>query len=266
MPPAQHYRGTNVDHLERTKREFGCQAAGFAASAAITDSELTKRFTDAIAADLTMSVLDVACGPGIVAAALAAVTRHVTALDLTREMLAKARDRCAKARLRNVTFHEGTATDLPFPDSSFDLAVTRLSIHHFVEPHTVLGEMRRVLKPGGILAVADIVSSEDAGKSALHNAFEVIRDPSHVRMLPASELESLIRDAGLEIEKQDTWDAPREFEEWAAIVANRERVDPLRVIMNALAQAGEDAGIGLSPSGAEIVFFHRWHIAVARKS
>jgi SAM-dependent methyltransferase len=125
------------------------------------------------------SVLDVACGPGIITVALAARAREVVAFVLTPEMLNKARQRCASAGARNVTFREGSATDLPFADNTFDCAATRLSLHHFENPGRVLDEIRRVLKPGGAFVVADVVSSEIPAKSALQNAIETIRDPSH---------------------------------------------------------------------------------------
>ena len=143
--------------------------------------------------------------------------------------------------------------------------MTRLSIHHFQDPRKVLGEMKRVTKNDGILVVADIVSSEIGEKSELQNALEVLRDPSHVCMYPLSALTSLITGVGLKIEKQDTWEQPREFEEWARIVEDPERIGPLRTIVQALARAGEDAGMGLSATGGSISFFHRWHLIVARK-
>ena len=254
-----------MDHIERTKQEFTRQAAGFSASAAITDRRSTQRIIEATGAGATSLALDVACGPEIVAVELAAVAREVVAFDLTPEMLVKARERCDKAGRRNVVFKEGFATHLPFSDDTFDVVVTRLSIHHFQDPRKVLGEMKRVTKNDGILVVADIVSSEIGEKSELQNALEVLRDPSHVCMYPVSALASLIAGAGLKIEKQDTWDQPREFEEWARIVENPERIGPLRTIVQALARAGEDAGMGLSATGGSISFFHRWHLIVARK-
>jgi ubiquinone/menaquinone biosynthesis C-methylase UbiE len=181
-------------------------------------------------------------------------------------MLAKARQRCAAAGLTNVSFREGSATDLPFPDASFDAVVTRLSIHHFQAPHRPLAEMARVLKPGGALVVADVVSSEAPEESALHNAIEILRDPSHVRMLPASELAALIEDAGLSIERRTTWDETREFEEWVRIVDDPERVAPVRVVVRTLAGLGQHAGTGLSLADGKIVFFHRWVLIVARKA
>ena len=254
-----------MDHLERTKQEFSRQAAGFATSAATTEREPIQRIIEATGADAMKLVLDLACGPGIVTAELAAVAREVVAFDLTPEMLAKARERCTKANLQNVSFKEGSATKLPFPENHFDVVVTRASIHHFQEPRRVFDETMRVMKNGGILVVADVVSSEIGEKSALQNAIEVLRDPSHVCMYPASELASLVRGAGLKIEEQATWDQPREFEEWGGIVADPERINPVRTIVQSLARAGQDAGMGLSTAGGSIVFFHRWHMIVARK-
>lgn len=254
-----------MDHVERVKEEFTRQANRFASAAAVTNDQLTQRVVDAIGAGANGVVLDVACGPGIVSAALAARAREVVALDITPEMLAKARQRCAAAGLRNVTFREGSATELPFAANSFDAVVTRLSVHHFPEPQLVFQEMFRVLRPDGTLVLADVVSSENADESALHNAIEVLRDPSHVRMLPASELVSLVTAAGFAILEQTTWDQPREFEEWAAIVDDSRRIAPLRPIVRALAAAGQHAGYGLSLRDAAVVFVHRWLLIAARK-
>jgi hypothetical protein len=99
----------------------------------------------------------------------------------------------------------------------------------------------------------------------LHNAIEVLRDPSHVRMLPVGELTAMMTGAGFTIETQDTWDQPRKFEEWAAIVDDPQRVAPLRTIVDRLARAGEHGGFGLSAVDEAIVFFHRWHLVIARK-
>jgi SAM-dependent methyltransferase len=211
------------------------------------------------------TVLDVACGPGIITVALAGRAREVVAFDLTPEMLKKARQRCASGGARNVTFKEGSATDLPFSDHTFDCVVTRLSIHHFERPRRVLDEIWRVLRPGGTFVVADVVSSEVPEKSALQNAIETIRDPSHTRMLSASEIMSVVRDSGFVIESEKTWDKPRGFEEWAAIVDDPARAAPLRVVTKALARLGEDAGMGLAMTDGKLAFFHRWCLVAARK-
>jgi ubiquinone/menaquinone biosynthesis C-methylase UbiE len=254
-----------ADHLDRTRAEFTRQAAHFAAAAAVNEERQIKCFTDEAAPMKGGVVLDVACGPGIVTAALAPLARAVVAFDLTPEMLEKARARCAKAGLANVTFQAGNAERLPFADASFDGAVTRLSIHHFAAPERQIGEIARVLKPGATFILADVVSSDVAEEAALHNALEVLRDPSHVRMLPIAGLRALVENAGFAIASETGWDQTREFEEWAAIVDDPHRVAPIRTVMRRLAETGIHAGFGLARAHGKLVFFHRWHVIVARK-
>jgi ubiquinone/menaquinone biosynthesis C-methylase UbiE len=254
-----------MDHLQRVQQEFTRQASQFATATAVTRDDLVRRFVDAVPVGADSVALDAACGPGIITAVLAPRVREVVAFDLTPEMLTLARQRCTKAGLSNVTFRQGSATAMPFADSSFDAVVTRLSLHHFQHPRQPLAEMARVLKRGGALVVADVSSSEVAEESELHNAIEILRDPSHVRMLPESELLGLITGAGLVLEHHTHWDEAREFEEWVHIVDDPERVSPLRTVVRTLAGLGQHAGTGWSLTDGKIVFFHRWHLIVARK-
>jgi ubiquinone/menaquinone biosynthesis C-methylase UbiE len=258
-----------LDHENRVRDEFTRQAETFSTSAAITDGALTQRFVTALGEAAQGSVLDVACGPGILSAAIAKTARDVVAFDLTPRMLKKAAQRCAEAGLGNVSFHEGNAAELPFAADAFDAVVTRLSVHHFDQPARVISEIFRVLRPGGSFVIADVISSEMTTESELQNAIEILRDPSHVRMLSASELTSLVKGAGFAVESLTSWDKPREFEEWMGIVNDASRVPPLRAVVRALAGAGAgagaSAGIGLSLDGDKIKFFHRWNLIAARK-
>jgi ubiquinone/menaquinone biosynthesis C-methylase UbiE len=254
-----------LSHEHRVRDEFTRQAETFSASAAITDAALTQRFVAALGEAVTGSVLDVACGPGILTAAIAKSAREVVAFDLTPQMLKKAAQRCSEAGLANVRFREGNAVELPFADAVFDAVVTRLSVHHFDQPKRVMAEIFRVLRPGGSFVIADVISSEVADEAELQNAIEILRDPSHVRMLPASELTSLVKEAGFSVESLTRWDKPREFEEWMGIVNDASRVPPLRAVVRALARSGASAGMGLSLDGGKIRFFHRWNLIAARK-
>jgi len=179
--------------------------------------------------------------------------------------LKKAAQRCSEAGVDNVTFREGNAAALPFANAAFDAAVTRLSVHHFDRPKRVIEEVFRVLRPGGCFVIADVISSELPAEAELQNAIEILRDPSHVRMLPGSELTSLVNEAGFAIDSVTTWDKPREFEEWMGIVNDASRAPPLRAVVRALANAGASAGMGLSVEGETISFFHRWNLIAARK-
>jgi len=254
-----------MDHLKRVANEFARQAHNFDAWAVKVDDQVGERFGAALGAAARGNLLDVACGPGVVTAALAVHASSVTAFDATEAMLDKARARCAEAGLRNVHFRAGDAENLPFDNAAFDGVVTRAAIHHFAKPQRALDEMFRVLRPGGAAVLLDVVSSEEAGASMLHNAIERLRDPSHVRMLPASELDAGVARAGFRAVETRTWDMDRELDEWLAIVDDPARVEPVRTIVRTLAECGRSAGIGLSIRNERVVFFHRWRLVTATK-
>ncbi len=251
--------------LGRIRDAFTRQAESFARHAAIADVSVEDRFRRALGPAGKGRVLDVACGPGVVTAAVAADATEAVGLDATEAMLAKARETAAKAGRTNVRFEVGDAEALPFADAGFDAVVTRLAIHHFARPDRALAEMHRVLKPGGRLVVVDVVSSDDPENAALHNAIEILRDPSHVRMLPAEELDAAIAAAGFKDLATETWDKDRAFGEWMGIVNDPGLNAPLGVVVRALAERGADAGIGLRLEAGEVRFFHRWRLVAANR-
>src|ERR1700728_4849424 len=148
-----------MDHLKRVTDEFTRQAQTFAAWAEKVDADVGARFGGALGQAARGRLIDIACGPGVVTAALAPHAASMVAFDATEEMLAKARARCAKAGVSNVAFKSGDAEHLPFADGEFDGAVTRAALHHFAEPQRAFNEMFRVLRPGGTVVIADVISS-----------------------------------------------------------------------------------------------------------
>lgn len=96
-------------------------------------------------------VLDVACGTGVVAVTAARLGARVTGLDLTPELLARARENSALAGAE-VDWHEGDVEALPFPDAAFDVVVSQFGHIFAPRPEVALGQMLRVLKPGGTIA------------------------------------------------------------------------------------------------------------------
>jgi SAM-dependent methyltransferase len=97
------------------------------------------------------SVLDVACGTGVVALTAARLGARVTGVDLTPELVARASENATLMRLE-ATFLEGDAEAIPLPDASFDVVVSQFGHMFAPRPDVVLKEMLRVLKPGGTLA------------------------------------------------------------------------------------------------------------------
>ncbi len=253
------------DHETLIREEFSRQADVMAKAALFNDERVLARIREAAQLTNSSRVLDVACGPGIVVEALARGAGEVVGCDVTPEMIAKARARCASAGLTNVSFTPGRAEALPFDDASFDVAVSRSAMHHFADPAAALREMARVVRRGGRVITVDVMSAESAEESALHNALETLRDPSHVRMLPKSELQRALAQAGLTVKSCVEWTNHREFDEWLKITNAPERVRPLRVVMSALARCGATAGIGLRLGGEIILFEHRAALTVAVK-
>ena len=103
-------------------------------------------------------VLEVGCGPGHLSARLATHGFEVTGLDLDPAMIARARantDRAANRGRRRPAFLVGDVAALAFPDRSFDLVVSTLSMHHWADPTAGLAEIGRVLRPSGRALIWD---------------------------------------------------------------------------------------------------------------
>jgi len=107
------------------------------------------RVADAAGIAARDRVLDVACGTGVLARAAHALGASVTGLDCNAAMLAIARRRDA-----GVDWRDGRAEELPFDDGSFDVVVSQFGLMFFQDRDAALAEMRRVLRPGGRLAIA----------------------------------------------------------------------------------------------------------------
>lgn len=218
--------------------------------------EVLGRIVHAVARVPARRVLDLACGPGIVAAALAPTAGRVIGVDATPRMIELAAARCAAGGHAHCAFQVASAERLPFADGAFDVAVSRLAFHHFQAPAAVLAEVRRALRPDGRLVVADIVSSPVAEEAAVHNALERLRDPTHVGMMPPAQLAAAVTAGGFELLHQESWQQPRGFSEWMAVIDEPDRTKSLDVILRALARAGHGAGIQLEDADGELRFRH----------
>jgi ubiquinone/menaquinone biosynthesis C-methylase UbiE len=104
-----------------------------------------------------LSVLDVGSGPGTITADFARLVApgEVIGLDRAPEVVAAATSRAAEQHLANLSFQTGNIYDLDFPDGEFDVVHAHQVLQHLTDPVEALREMRRVAKPGGIVAVRE---------------------------------------------------------------------------------------------------------------
>ena len=104
-----------------------------------------------------VAVLDVGCGPGTITADLATLVTpaRVTALEVTEEALDLARAELARRGVTNVDFVVGDVHALDFPADTFDVVHAHQVLQHVTDPVAALREMRRVTRPGGVVAVRD---------------------------------------------------------------------------------------------------------------
>ena len=182
-------------HSDLILDQFTRQAVPFATAPSIKDEAALRLVVEFSGAGPDDTVLDVACGPGLIVVAFARVVKHATGIDLTPAMLERARKYATEQGVTNVTWQQGDVLPLPYPDGAFTIVSSRFAFHHFLDPLAVLVQMARVCRPGGTVIVVDSAPAPD--KADAFNRMEVVRDPSHVRALPEAEHLALFHKAGL---------------------------------------------------------------------
>ncbi len=160
-------------------------------------------------------VLDVAAGSALLGRALARRAKEVVAVDITPEMLAGGREAAARDGIANITFLQAEAESLPFEDGSFDLVVTRFSLHHVAEPQRVVDEMVRVARGRGrVLLIDMLVPDDDPNLAQRANAIERRRDPSHAWTPTFPQLQGWAATAGGNVVEAYTQDRTRDLDDW----------------------------------------------------
>jgi len=149
-------------------REFGCGLYGEEAESApkaALDASLGCGVPTAVA-DLRdgETVLDLGSGGGadvLIAARRVGPTGKAIGLDMTDEMLALARRNAAEAGIENAEFAKGYIEDMPLPDASVDVVISNCVINLSADKRKVMSEVARVLRPGGRVAISDVIADPD---------------------------------------------------------------------------------------------------------
>lgn len=143
--------------------------------------------------------LDIATGAGHTAGALMeADIPNVVAADASHSMVSTSVD-----SFPGVAGVVADAERLPFPADTFDAMTCRIAAHHFPEPETFVGEVSRVLRPGGIFALEDNVAPDDDTLDTFLNRFEEMRDPTHIKSYRVSTWHQWLVNAGFTVEKTE---------------------------------------------------------------
>jgi ubiquinone/menaquinone biosynthesis C-methylase UbiE len=197
------------------QEQFGKTAAHYLTSKPHAVGKSLERLVALTSPQKSWRVLDIATGGGHVAYTFAPHVARVWATDITQEMLDMVKGEAAKRGLDNVRTTYAKAEALPFEDNSFDLVTCRIAPHHFDSIHEFLGEVHRTLKAGGLFALVDnVVPTGSVGDYV--NAFERLRDPSHLRAWTMEEWRGAIDKAGLKVTHEEQLYKTMEFKSWAA--------------------------------------------------
>lgn len=246
------------DQKKLIQERFTRTAELFARHAIVDSEQYVRRKIEFMAPRGNERALDIACGPGTLALALAPVVARVCGIDLTEKILRLAAEQAAANGYAHAVFVRGDVEQLPFPDNSFDLACCALSFHHFARPAVVLAEMRRVTHRAGALAIFDLMAPEEDTRAALHHQIETIRDPSHTHSLKHSEFLELFKKASLVLEREEEQPRVQWFSKWAERAALNPESEAYRTCRQMMLDsiAGDRGGFEPEIVGEDIRFVH----------
>jgi len=231
--------------------QFDRQSARYGKSHILADTSDVTAALQGLAVPVDGTALDVATGGGHTACRLARHGWRVTAGDIAPNMLENARKLAAEAG-HEIATRLFPAEEMPFAAENFDLVTVRVAPHHFSSPEKFVGEVARVLRPGGhFLLIDGSVPDDDTETEEWLHRVEKWRDPSHGRFLSRAAWETLVRGAGLRGLKSELHPMKQPDLQWyfttaATPEANRRKVlDAVRTAsshVRAALRLGEEEG------------------------
>jgi ubiquinone/menaquinone biosynthesis C-methylase UbiE len=240
------------------RREFSRQAASFeAAGSLFRDASVLDWIAEHVPVRPGARILDVAGGTGQLGRYLARDGATAVIVDLTDAMLATGLRAVLDEGRDDVVFVRGDATALPFPADQFDVVVCRFALHHVQQAAAAIAEMARVCRPGGVVAVIDMLAGGDH-----HDKLERLRDPSHVRALTENDITSAMRASGhapsLVLKRDHTMPVGPWLNQAQTATAARETI---RQTLSEETRGAQPTGLHASHADGELVITQRWLLA-----
>lgn len=195
----------NADQLiQQAKKSFDCVLGNKIYADIIRDDKhlaLLLEMIDPLPADA--SVLDLGTGNGYLAFPIAQLypSAHVTGLDIADTAISRNRELAAAKSLHHLHFDAYDGLHFPYDHSTFDLVVTRHALHHFPLLDDTLDALHALLKPGGMVLIADPMGHA-ADKTRFIDQLMAVKGDGHVRFYQKAELEAIFSRHGFAVGKQ----------------------------------------------------------------
>lgn len=254
------------NHIKEINKSFSAQAENFETEKlSFSKQDYLDYTVDCMELKDTDIVLETASGTCACGRAIAPFVKTVTCLDATKEMLDIGRKESKNLNFENIDFIEGIVENLPFEDESFDIVITRLSFHHFMEIWKPFSEMVRVLKKGGKLVIIDMEAAPEKLRD-IADKIETMRDPAHVRNISKDEFIKLYNEHKLKINKNETTNISVDLKAWMNLTKTPKHTSDkiYEIMMNELSGYSE-TGFNPFMKGSDIYYQQRWMLMIGEK-
>jgi SAM-dependent methyltransferase len=202
-----------MDRHERDlERAFDGQAERFERGPVQSDPRALLRLVELAALPQGARVLDAGCGPGLVAEAFLAAGYRVVGVDLSAEMVRRARERCARFGER-ASFEQGSFFALA-PGERYDAAVSRYVLHHVEDPLRFIRALAECVGAGGVVVASDHTTDPAPAAARWHQQIERARDHTHTSNPTPGQMVDLFAAAGLQSIALAEERFELDFDEW----------------------------------------------------